>query len=69
MIRVETGSKLFSQHFTILKELNDYVTVFGETLKLEQNPEVLWKSFNQIKTILERGCQFLKYPLVKQKIN
>jgi hypothetical protein len=52
MVRVETGSKLFSQHFSILKELNDYVTVFGETLKLEQNPEVLWKSFNQIKSIL-----------------
>lgn len=34
LVRVETGSKLFSQHFSILKELNDYVTVFGETLKL-----------------------------------
>lgn len=64
-VRIETGSKLFSQHFSILKELNDYVSIFGETLKDERNPDILWKSFNQIKGILEKGCYFLKFPLVR----
>lgn len=68
LVRIDAGSRLFSQHFSILKQLNDYVRIFGQTLSVEKNPDILWRSFNQIKMILQRGCQFLKYPLVKQKI-
>jgi hypothetical protein len=57
------GVKIFSQHFSLLRELNTYVEIFARTLKEEKNPEALWKSFEQIKGVLQRGCEFMKYPL------
>ena len=65
--RVDSTSKVFSQHFSLLKELKDYVDIFTSTLENEKDPVVLWKSFNQIKTVLERGCAFLRYPLMYAK--
>lgn len=62
--RIDIASKLFSQHFSILKELKDYVDIFSKTLQTEKDPEILWQSFHQIKSVLEKGCAFLKYPLL-----
>jgi hypothetical protein len=58
---------MFSQHFGILRELRSYVDIFANTLKDEKNPDVLWKSFGQIKTVLQRGCEFMRYPLLNSK--
>ena len=30
--RVDATSKIFSQHFSLLKELKDYVDIFSQTL-------------------------------------
>ena len=64
--RINVGVKIFSQHFSLLRELLSYVEIFGKTLKDEKNPEVLWKNFDQIKVILQRGCEFMKYPLLNE---
>jgi hypothetical protein len=55
--------KLFSQHFSILRELRTYVEIFSKTLREEKNADAVWKSFDQIKQVLQRGCEFMKYPL------
>lgn len=47
---------MFSQHFSILREMYSYVEIFSKTLKDEKNPDVLWKNFDQIKIVLQRGC-------------
>ena len=65
--RIDATSKIFSQHFALLKELKDYVDIFSQTLINEKDIEVVWQSFNQIKLILDKGCSFLKYPLISVK--
>ena len=65
--RINVGVKVFSQHFSLLRELNGYVDIFAKTLKEEKDPEVLWKSFNQIKSILQKGCEFMRYPLINEQ--
>lgn len=54
--RINVGVKIFSQQFSLLRELYSYVDIFSKTLKDEKNPEVLWKNFEQIKIVLQRGC-------------
>jgi hypothetical protein len=61
--RIDIQVKLFSQHFSIIRELRTYVDIFTKTLKEEKNADVVWKSFDQIKQVLQRGCEFMKYPL------
>ena len=65
--RIDATSKIFSQHFSLLKELKGYVDIFSSTLMNEKDIEVVWKSFNQIKIVLDKGCSFLKYPLISVK--
>lgn len=35
--RIDIGAKIFSQHFSILRELKLYVDIFGKTLREEKN--------------------------------
>ncbi len=64
--RINVGVKIFSQHFSLLRELYSYVDIFSKTLKDEKDPAILWKNFDQIKQILQRGCEFMRYPLLNQ---
>ena len=63
--RIDIGVKMFSQHFGILRELKTYVDIFTQTVKQEQDVEAVWKQMGQIGMVLDRGCQFLKFPLLE----
>lgn len=63
-MRVDAVSTLFVQHFSILRELKTYCNQFKDLVKVEQDPQVLWKSFDQIADILKSGCQFLEFPVI-----
>ena len=63
--RIDIGVKMFAQHFGILRELKTYVDIFKQTVQQEQDQEAVWKQFGQIQKVLDRGCQFMKYPLIE----
>lgn len=63
-VRLDSVSSLFSQHFSILRELNSYCQQFNQLLEEEEpDQEILAKSFRQIAKILETGCEFLRFPV------
>ncbi len=64
---VDFGSHMLSSHFSILRELKQYVQQFRQSVTNEQDQEIVWKHFDNILTVLDNGCSFLSYPLRNKK--
>jgi hypothetical protein len=61
--KLDSSSALFAQHFSIIRELRMYCTQLRESIKREQDVDILRKNFEQILQVLDAGCNFLSYPI------
>lgn len=58
------SSSLMAQHFSILRELQQYCQILKENTNRDAvNMEQLWKNFDHLIELLEAGCDFLYYPI------
>lgn len=63
VLKVDAGSSMFAQHFSILRELRHYCLQLREAVKSESDMDTVWKHMDNIVNILEVGCQFLNFPI------
>lgn len=61
--KIEIGTFMFSQHFSLLKQLEEYCQMFKSQMAKETDMYVLWNEFENILKVLDKGCEYLKYPL------
>lgn len=64
---VDYSSHIMSSHYSILRELRQYVTQFKQGIANEQDMEIVQKHFENIVIVLENACAFLQYPLRNKK--
>ena len=62
-LKIDNTSTLFAQHYTLIRELKNYVKDFRVLLKDESDVREVWKHFESLATILDTGCQYLNFPI------
>lgn len=63
MMKLDSSSALFAQHFGIIREMKSYCQDFKEAVSRQDSEEEIYKSFDNISRILETACQFLSFPV------
>ena len=61
--KIDSASRLFAQHFSIIREIKNYCSQFKDTMSKESDIQKVWRGFDQIVVALDAGCQFLSYPV------
>lgn len=64
VLKSHISSSLMAQHFSILRELQQYCQILKENLNRDTlNTDELWKNFDHLLELLNAGCDFLYYPI------
>ena len=58
----ETTSKLFAQHFHILRELRHQIELLRQSKDDQRSLERSWYQIDRILHVLSEGCLFLDFP-------
>lgn len=61
-----TTSKLFAQHFQILRELKHRIDLLKQAYEDQRSWERSWDQIDQILDVLAQGCHYLDFPGEKQ---
>ena len=64
----ETTSKLFAQHFHILRELRHKIELLRQSKEDQRSLERSWYQVDKILHILQEACAFLDFPEEKEEI-
>lgn len=62
-LKIDGASMMFTQHFSILREMKNQIHQLNKLVKIEQERDVLMKHFEQVAHALESACQFLSFPI------
>lgn len=63
-LKTQISSSLMAQHFSILRELQQYCLILKENVTKEGvQKDELMKNFEHLSELLEAGCDFLYYPI------
>ena len=62
-LQLDSTSTMFAQHFSILREMKNLVDQFRDVIKKESDNDVLRRNFEDVYSVLERGCHFLQFPI------
>jgi len=58
----KTTSKLFAQHFQILRELNHKLQLLKKSKDKQRSEDQSWYQINEIISVLDTGMKFLNFP-------
>jgi hypothetical protein len=62
-LNIDGASMMFTQHFSILREMKNQIHQLNKLVKIEQERDVLMKHFEQVAHALDSACQFLSFPI------